>query len=136
MWWRVALAAAVALGLMWVMLSMTLWILRPGARDIKQALRLMPDVLRLVTRLARDRELPAATRLWLWGLLIYLALPIDLIPDFIPVIGYADDAIITVFVLRNVVRTAGVAVIRQHWPGTPDGYEAVCALTGLKAPSP
>lgn len=133
MWWRVALAVAAALILLWSILAVALWMLRPEARDIKQTLRLMPDVLRLATRLARDRTLALSTRLWLWGLLAYLALPIDLIPDFIPVIGYADDAIILILVLRMVARTVGAGVIRNHWPGTSDGYETICALTGLNS---
>ena len=55
----------------------------------------------------------------LWLLLGYLALPIDLVPDFIPVLGYADDAIVVALVLRSVVRRAGPDAIERHWPGTP-----------------
>ncbi|WP_208870795.1 YkvA family protein [Streptomyces aquilus] len=61
----------------------------------------------------------------------YLALPIDLIPDFLPVIGYADDAIIVAFTLRSVVRRAGTDAVRAHWPGTHDGFAALARLTGL-----
>ena len=61
-----------------------------------------------------------------------LATPIDLVPDFIPVIGYADDAIVVTAVLRSVVRRAGLAAIRAHWPGTDDGFAAVVRLTGLE----
>jgi hypothetical protein len=61
----------------------------------------------------------------LWLLFAYLALPFDLIPDFIPVIGYADDAIIVAAVLRSVVRRAGPDAVRRHWPGTPDGLAAL-----------
>ena len=77
---------------------------------------------------------------WWWGLLAgiaaglllaYLASPIDLVPDFIPVIGYADGAIIVAAVLRSVVRHARVQSIRRHWPGTDEGFAALCRLTGL-----
>ncbi len=66
-------------------------------------------------------------------LLVYLASPIDVIPDFVPVLGYADDAIIVTAVLRSVVRRAGIDAVRAHWPGTADGFSALCRLTGLPA---
>jgi uncharacterized membrane protein YkvA (DUF1232 family) len=67
-------------------------------------------------------------------LLAYLASPIDLIPDFVPILGYADDAIIVTAVLRSVVRRAGLDAVRAHWPGTDDGFAAVARLTGLHGP--
>ena len=73
---------------------------------------------------------PSGVRLWL--LLGYLAIPIDLVPDFVPVLGYADDAIIVALVLRSVVRRAGAPVIHRHWPGTDDGLAALARLTGLQ----
>jgi uncharacterized membrane protein YkvA (DUF1232 family) len=92
---------------------------------LREALRLLLDVLRLVRRLAADKTLPRGVRIRLALLLVYLAMPIDLIPDFIPVLGYADDAIIVTAVLRSVVRRAGLAVVRAHWPGTDDGFAAL-----------
>lgn len=62
----------------------------------------------------------------------YLALPIDLIPDFIPVLGYADDAIVVVAVLRSVVCRVGIEPLRAHWPGTPGGFSALCRLARLQ----
>jgi uncharacterized membrane protein YkvA (DUF1232 family) len=72
-------------------------------------------------------------RVRLWLLLGYLALPIDLIPDFVPVLGYADDAVIVALVLRSVVRRSGVDAVQRHWPGTPDGLRALLRLTGSSA---
>ena len=66
----------------------------------------------------------------LWLLVVYLASPIDIIPDFIPVIGYADDVLIVVLVLRSVVRHSGAAVVAKHWPGSPEGLEVVLRVTG------
>ena len=63
----------------------------------------------------------------------YLALPIDLVPDFIPVLGYADDAIVVALVLRSVVRGAGPQALKRHWPGTPGRLAAVRRLAGLPA---
>lgn len=70
-------------------------------------------------------------RIRLGLLLAYLAIPIDVIPDFIPVLGYADDAIIVTLVLRSTVRQAGLDAVRARWPGTDDGFAALCRLTGL-----
>jgi uncharacterized membrane protein YkvA (DUF1232 family) len=68
---------------------------------------------------------PRSTRALLWFLLAYLALPIDVVPDFLPVIGYADDVIITSLVVRHLVRRAGPDTVLRHWPGSPDGLMAL-----------
>jgi uncharacterized membrane protein YkvA (DUF1232 family) len=60
---------------------------------------------------------------------------VNFIPDFLPVLGYADDAIIAVIVLRSVVRRAGSDAIRRHWPGTPDGLAALARGTKLNLES-
>jgi uncharacterized membrane protein YkvA (DUF1232 family) len=116
---------------MYLVLLGTLLALRPKGNLLKETLRLLPDLVRLLRRLAGDRSVPRATRARLWLLLAYLALPIDLVPDFVPVLGYADDAIIVSLVLRSVVRRAGPQVIRRHWPGTADGLAALSRLAGL-----
>jgi uncharacterized membrane protein YkvA (DUF1232 family) len=64
-------------------------------------------------------------------LLGYLALPIDLIPDFVPLIGYADDAIIVALALRSVARRAGTDAIVAHWPGSEVGLRTVLHAIGL-----
>lgn len=130
-WWDLLIGVAVALALTWVALVVALVVVRPRGGLLREALRLLPDVLRLVRRLAADRSLPRGVRVRLWFLMVYLAVPIDLIPDFIPVLGYADDAIIVTAVLRGVVRRAGIDAVRAHWPGTDDGFAAVVRLAGL-----
>jgi uncharacterized membrane protein YkvA (DUF1232 family) len=67
----------------------------------------------------------------LWLLLAYLALPFDIIPDFVPVVGYADDAVIVAWTLRAVVRRSGAAALERHWPGGPDGLAVVRRLAGV-----
>ncbi|MFE7213235.1 YkvA family protein [Streptomyces sp. NPDC057611] len=94
-------------------------------------MRLLPDLVRLLRRLAADKTLPKGVRVRLGLLMAYLVLPIDLIPDFLPVIGHADDAIIVAFTLRSVVRRAGIEAVRAHWPGTDDGFAVLSRLTGL-----
>jgi uncharacterized membrane protein YkvA (DUF1232 family) len=125
------LAMAIALGflLSYVLVLGALLATRPTGNPLREALRLLPDQLRLIRRLAADRSTPRAARLRLWLLLGYLASPIDIVPDFVPVLGYADDAIIISLVLRSVVRSAGAPTVQRHWPGTDDGLAALSRLT-------
>ncbi|WP_449301224.1 YkvA family protein [Planomonospora corallina] len=129
--WDLLIALAIALLVAWLVLTAALAAAAPRGGLLREALRLLPDVLRLVRRLAADPELPHGVRVRLALLLAYLAFPIDVVPDFIPVLGYADDAIIVVLVLRSVVRRAGVDAVRRHWPGTDDGFAVLVRLCGL-----
>jgi uncharacterized membrane protein YkvA (DUF1232 family) len=131
----IAIGIAAALLLAWVALVVVLVIMRPQGGLLREAVRLLPDVLRLIRRLAAEKSLPSAVRVLLWLLLVYVALPFDLIPDFVPVLGYADDAIIVTVVLRSVVRRAGIEAVRAQWPGSDDGFAALCRLTGLQESS-
>ena len=126
--WPILIGVAVALLLVWLALVIALLIARPSGNVLTESLRLMPDLLRLVARLARDRSLPRGVRVRLGLLLAYLAFPLDLIPDVVPVLGYADDVIAVLWALRSVIRVAGEEPIRRHWPGTPDGCAALLRL--------
>jgi uncharacterized membrane protein YkvA (DUF1232 family) len=117
--------------LAWLALGIALALVRPRGGLLGEAVRILPDLLRLIGRLARDRDLPRGARVRLWLLLGYLASPIDLVPDFVPVIGYADDAIVVAATLRSVVRRSGDDALVRHWPGTPDGLAVVRRLCGL-----
>jgi uncharacterized membrane protein YkvA (DUF1232 family) len=128
---RGAIALAVSLAALWLILVLALAARRPSKERIVEALRLLPDVLRLVRRLAADPDLPRTLRVRLWLLLAYLALPFDLIPDFLPVVGYADDAVIVAWTLRAVVRRAGAPALERHWPGSSEGLAAVRRLAGV-----
>jgi uncharacterized membrane protein YkvA (DUF1232 family) len=130
-WSDLVIGIVAAMLLSWLALVIALVVARPQRGLLREALRLLPDVLRLVRRLAADRTLPCGVRIELGLLLVYLAFPLDLIPDFIPVLGYADDAIIVTAVLRGVVRRAGIDAVRAQWPGTDEGFAALARLTGL-----
>jgi uncharacterized membrane protein YkvA (DUF1232 family) len=121
----------VALASAYVVLVVALLLAKPKGNLMVETLRLLPDLLRLVRRLAGEPSLPRRVRVRLWLLLAYLAFPIDLVPDFVPVVGYADDAILVSLVLRSVVRRAGGQEIRRLWPGTEDGLAAIGRLAGL-----
>jgi uncharacterized membrane protein YkvA (DUF1232 family) len=116
----VLLAYAVLLVLLWLYARR-----HPETVTMKDALRLLPDLLRLIRRLAADRTVAVGIRVRLVLLLAYLLSPIDLVPDFIPVIGYADDAVIVALVLRSVIKRAGAEAIRRHWPGSPAGLDII-----------
>ena len=116
-WWTVVVSVVVALLLVWLGLIVALWAAKPDEARLKELLRLLPDLLRLLHRLARDHTLSRGVRLRLVLLLGYLALPFDLVPDFIP--------------LRSVARQAGPEALDQHWPGTADGLLALRRLLRL-----
>jgi uncharacterized membrane protein YkvA (DUF1232 family) len=130
-WWDLLISAVSAVLVTWLALVVVLLVVRPRGGLLREAVRLLPDVLRLVRALAADPALPRGIRLRLWFLLVYLAFPIDLIPDVIPVLGQADDAIVVVAVLRGVTRRAGLAAVRAHWPGTDAGFAVLTRLAGL-----
>ena len=128
---RVLLAIVLGVVSSWAVLTLFLALSRPRGSLLQQSMRLLPDTLRLLRGLATDPALPRAVRVRLWLLFAYLAMPFDIIPDFIPVLGYADDAIIVAVVLRSVVRRAGAAAVRRHWQGSVDGLAALWRAAGL-----
>ena len=131
--WTIAGAVISGLLLVWLSPVAVLWIAaRQEARvvDLRDMVRLAPDLVRLLHRLARDRDLPRGVRIRLGAVLLYLAIPVDLVPDFIPFVGYADDVVIVALVLRSVIRCAGPEAVERHWPGTPAGLAAVRRLAG------
>jgi uncharacterized membrane protein YkvA (DUF1232 family) len=129
--WRILIGMGIGLAVTWLALLLVLIVVRPNGPLLKEAVHLMPDTLRLLRRLATDQSLPRGVHVRLWMVFAYLAMPIDLIPDFVPVLGYADDAIVVVAVLRSVVRRAGPDAVRRHWPGTPDGLATIWRLARL-----
>jgi uncharacterized membrane protein YkvA (DUF1232 family) len=130
---KLILAIVAGLLLAYALLLLALLVAKPKGNVVVETLRLLPDLVRLIRRLASDALVPRGVRVRLWLLLAYLALPFDLVPDFIPVLGYADDAIIVALVLRSVVRRAGFDAVRRNWPGTDDGLAALTRLTGLRS---
>jgi uncharacterized membrane protein YkvA (DUF1232 family) len=131
--WEGVLAAVVGgLLLLWGVLLLLLWRARPPDLTVREALRLLPDLVRMVRRLAADRSVPRGVRVRLWLLLAYLLSPVDLVPDVVPVLGYADDVVVVALALRSVVRASGAAAVRRAWPGGPAGLAVVSRLAGLR----
>jgi uncharacterized membrane protein YkvA (DUF1232 family) len=129
--WTAAAISLSAIVIMWLALVTVLIVARPDTGTLRDLPRMLPDTIRLVGRLARDPEIPRSARWPVWFLAAYLALPIDLIPDFIPVIGFVDDAIITALVLRRLCRKAGTARLVHHWPGSAEGLVTLTHLLRL-----
>jgi uncharacterized membrane protein YkvA (DUF1232 family) len=123
-----ALGLAVVV-LLW--LALVLGLLVAGRREDARALAtFIPDCIVLVSRLMGERRVPRRHKLLLAGLLGYLALPFDLVPDFIPVAGQLDDALLVALVLRGFVRSGGDELIREHWPGPERSLQLVLRAAG------
>ena len=132
--WARVTAVAAALAVAWAVAVLVLWLAARRHCDpaaLRGAVRLVPDVVRLLRRLAADDALPRGVRLRLVALLGYLALPFDVVPDVVPLVGYADDVLLALWVLRSVVRRAGPEAVDRHWPGTPEGLLTLKRLAGL-----
>jgi uncharacterized membrane protein YkvA (DUF1232 family) len=125
----------VAAGLLAVYLAVIAVLMLTGRRAQARAVGgFVPDCAVLFARLARDPAVPRRQRIALVALAAYLASPIDLVPDFLPVAGQADDAVLVVLALRWILRGAGPALLERHWPG-PDGSLALLLrLAGHSSP--
>lgn len=91
----------------------------------------VPDCAVMFSRLARDPQVPRARKLVLVAVAAYLASPIDLVPDFLPVAGQVDDALLLIVALRWVVRGAGSALLERHWPGPQASLAVLLRLAGI-----
>jgi uncharacterized membrane protein YkvA (DUF1232 family) len=107
------------------------WLVLAGRKDEARAVAgLVPDFVVLFRRLLSDRRLSRRRKFVLAALIPYLAMPFDLVPDFIPVAGYLDDAVIVAFVLRHALRGSGPELIEEHWPGPRTSLALVLRLAG------
>ena len=114
---RVLAALAIAL-VIWIGLIVLLIAL--GRRTLARELAtLVPNLTRLFAGLLRDPRVPLRAKVVLGATALYLAMPIDIIPDFVPIAGSLDDAIVAAFALRFVVRASSPEIVAEHWPGDP-----------------
>jgi uncharacterized membrane protein YkvA (DUF1232 family) len=103
------------------------------SRDaLAELVRLVLPCLSLLRDVLRDKTVPCRAKIIPGLALAYLAMPIDLIPDFIPVIGHLDDAIVLAWAIRHVIVAAGPERLEQHWKGDPDGLRRVMRLAGVR----
>jgi len=123
-----ALLIALAIAVVLYGLAVLALVLAGRRTDARALAGFIPDCIVLVRRLLGDERVPRSRKLLLGALLAYLAMPFDLVPDFIPVAGQLDDAIVTALVLRAVLRSGGDALLREHWPGPERSRELVARL--------
>ena len=100
---------------------------------MKALLRALPDLARLMARLLADPVLPRAAKIALAAALLYLASPFDLIPDFIPVVGYLDDVLVAAVVVDGLLNWVDRGLVLRYWPGTPDSLDRVARAARLLA---
>lgn len=127
---EVILSIAVGLIGLWVILLLLFWALRPKNVSVRDLLGLIPDVLRLLRSVIGDPSAPPDVRLVLVGLLAWIVSPIDLIPEFIPVLGPIDDVVVAVIAMRYVRRRVGVEDLRRRWTGSDDGFTLLLQVIG------
>jgi uncharacterized membrane protein YkvA (DUF1232 family) len=128
--WRSLVAIVLGLVALWGLLVALLWAFRPRDARLGDAVRVIPDLLRLIRNLLGDRGVPLGARVALVVLLAWLISPIDLIPDFVPILGPLDDVVVAILVLRYVGRKVGPEELRRRWTGTPEGFALVSRLIG------
>ena len=98
---------------------------------MRDAVFLLPNLAKLVSRLLRDPRVPRRSKVVLGLAALYVASPIDLIPDVIPVVGWADDVIILVFAIDKLIERAGPELVNEHWDGSRDLFALVREVIGL-----
>ena len=123
----IALCAALAL----YALAVGLLVAAGRGWQARAVARFVPDCAVLFKRLLGDPRLPRWCKALVAATVAYLLLPVDLVPDFIPIAGQLDDAILVALVLRTVLRAGGSELLRDHWPGPADSRRVVARLAGV-----
>lgn len=124
------LLAAITLTVL-LYLVLIAWLAIAGRGEAVRAVAgVVPDFIVLFRRLLADPRVPRRQKLLMAAIVPYLAMPFDLIPDFIPVAGYLDDAVIVALALRWVLRGGGRELIDEHWPGPQSSLSVVLRLSG------
>ena len=128
-WWQWTLLCVGVVIALWLLFVLLLFL--AGRRSEARALAgSIPDCIVLFGRLMRDQRVARRQKLLLLALVGYLAMPIDLVPDFIPVAGQLDDVLVVAFVLRRFLRSGGADLVREHWPGPERSLQLVLRAAG------
>src|SRR3989441_6905608 len=93
--------------------------------DMRALLRALPDIVRTIAGLAVDPVLPKAAKIALAAAVLYLVSPVDLIPDFIPVLGYFDDLLVAAIVVDGMLSYVNRGLVLKYWPGSPESLERI-----------
>ncbi len=126
----VVIGLLVSLVALWALLLLILWLLRPKGVPARELLAIVPDSLRLIRGLITDHAVPLDVRIVLVGLLLWILSPIDLIPEFIPVLGPLDDVVVAIVAMRYVRRRLGFAELSERWTGSANGLAVMSRVIG------
>jgi uncharacterized membrane protein YkvA (DUF1232 family) len=127
-WLLYAVCATLALYLLVVLA----FVMAGRRTDARALAGFVPDCVILFSRLLRDPRVPRSSKVLVALLIPYLAMPFDLVPDFIPVAGQADDAILVAFVLRRLFRRTEAQILRELWPGPQRSLALIVQLAGAR----
>jgi uncharacterized membrane protein YkvA (DUF1232 family) len=128
-WLLIGLGSTAAL---WALAVASLAIAGRGTQA-RELATLLPNLISLFRGLRKDPAVPRSSKFLMLVALIWIASPIDLIPEFIPVLGPLDDVVVAALVLRRVIRSAGPDVARTHWRGNEDSLRILLRAAGVKA---
>jgi uncharacterized membrane protein YkvA (DUF1232 family) len=127
---RPIVLAVLAVAAVWVAFLALLWVLRPRGTSLRELVAVVPDLLRLLRDLVADGTTPLDVRIVIVVLVAWIVSPIDLIPEFIPVLGPADDVVVAIVALRYVRRRIGSEALHDRWPGSPEGFDVLARVIG------
>jgi uncharacterized membrane protein YkvA (DUF1232 family) len=106
----------------------------PRREQLRALAGFVPDCAILCARLLRDRRVPRRHKALVAGLVGYLSLPLDLVPDFLPLVGQLDDALAVALVLRRLSSGVEPLLLEELWPGPRASLQLVLRLAGRSAP--
>jgi len=126
----VVLGVLAGLIALWLALLALLWVLRPRDVGARELIGVIPDVVRFLRTTITDPSVPIDARLVLAALVAWILSPVDLIPEFVPVLGPLDDVIVAVVAMRYVRWRLGIDGIRRRWPGSDEGFALLARVIG------
>ncbi len=124
------LGIVVGIVLLWALILVLLLLFRPKGVPLRELIRVVPDVMRLLRSIIGDRSTPLDVRAVLVLLLVWIISPIDLIPEFIPVLGPLDDVVVAAVALRYTRRRLGIEALRRRWAGSDEGFALLVRVVG------
>jgi uncharacterized membrane protein YkvA (DUF1232 family) len=132
--WRTLLIALAVVAAVWL-LAVAVLVVFGKRSQAREFAAFLPNLVLLFKGLAGDARVPRGSKLLLLVGAVWVASPIDLIPEFIPVAGPLDDAVVAVLILRHILKKAGRDVVADHWRGDPAVLERLLRLTGVNRPN-
>jgi uncharacterized membrane protein YkvA (DUF1232 family) len=126
----------IAVVALWIALAALMLAVRTPGQSVGELLLVFPASLRLAGALHRDSTLPRPVRWRLRIAVIYNLQPVNLIPDFVPVVGFADNIAVLAWALRSAMRIAGRETVGLHWKGSPESLAALYRVLRLRGLEP